>query len=113
MDNSKVNKLVDETLNSMDGAQRATPAPYLLTRINARLKDRRPTSSWDFLGQVLARPVTAFATIILVFLINLFIYTSNDNDPNGTSSSRNNPGLIDDYSMTNATAIYDLENLQQ
>ncbi len=33
----KINKLIEEALNSVDDAQRAEPRPFLLTRIHARM----------------------------------------------------------------------------
>ena len=42
MNPEKLNYLIEETLSSMDAAERATPAPYLLTRINARMQQDAP-----------------------------------------------------------------------
>ena len=45
MNTNKIAELVEETLNSMDGANRAGPAPYLLTRINAQM-GKQQLSTW-------------------------------------------------------------------
>ena len=37
--NEHINKLIEEALNSLDGAERATAKPYLFTRLNARMQN--------------------------------------------------------------------------
>ena len=66
MKNNKRAEMVEQTLNSMDGAERATPAPFLLTRINAKMNREQP-SAWERFGIFLSRPIIALTTI--AFLI--------------------------------------------
>jgi hypothetical protein len=42
----KINELIEQAINSTEGAARATPPPFLLTRINARL-NKSTASSWE------------------------------------------------------------------
>ena len=55
----RINKLIEEALNSVDDIRRAEPKPFLLTRINARM-NRVVESVWEKAGWFIARPVVAF-----------------------------------------------------
>ncbi|MEO7263900.1 MAG: hypothetical protein ABIW38_03260 [Ferruginibacter sp.] len=78
--NNRINKKqieekVEETLLSIEGMQRATPAPYLLTRINARKQEiaTRENSIWFRLGIMLSRPVVAVSCLLLLLLLNTVV----------------------------------------
>ncbi|RYY48353.1 MAG: hypothetical protein EOO06_10475 [Chitinophagaceae bacterium] len=114
MDKRKLTQLVDDTLNSMDDAGRAAPAPFLLTRIMAK-KDNmavNAASMWERVSAVIGRPVIAFPVIALVLLVNFFIIRS------AMSSGKPYPAEYskvssDDYSLSNATSLFDYENGQR
>ena len=110
MNKNKLAEMVEQTLNSMDGAERAEPAPFLLTRINAKMNRDLP-SAWERFGIFLSRPVITLATVAFLILFNLIIYTysSNSSDLN---SSQNLQVTADEYSMNNSSALFDLENIQ-
>ena len=55
-----INKLIDEALSSLDGAERATPKPYLFTRLNARMQ-KEPENSWDSDLKFISKPAIAVA----------------------------------------------------
>jgi hypothetical protein len=109
MNKTKLAQLVEETINSMNGAQRAEPAPYLLTRINARMNSQ-PVTGWERMGLFLARPGIALATLAFTVILNIVIYnysgTSKDSTITGAGIS------TEDYSMNNPSALFDLENIQ-
>ena len=44
--NENINKLIEEALNSVDDVKRAAPKPFLLTRINARMR-KETESAWE------------------------------------------------------------------
>ncbi|MEZ0542433.1 hypothetical protein [Fibrella arboris] len=65
---SNLDDEVDKTLRSIDGMERASPPPFFLTRVEARLAGRgtaRLASRW-FL-----RPAWVAASLGLVLLLNL------------------------------------------
>ena len=45
----QINKLIEEALNSVDNISRAEAKPYLLTRINARMR-KGTESAWEKAG---------------------------------------------------------------
>jgi hypothetical protein len=109
MNKTKLASLIDETIDSMNGAERAEPAPYLLTRLNARMNRQSPTA-WERISWFLARPGIAFATFACILIVNILIY----NYDNGSADTGvNTQASAEDYSMNNSTALFDLENIQQ
>ncbi|HSN61332.1 MAG TPA: hypothetical protein VLR49_10380 [Ferruginibacter sp.] len=109
MNKTKLATLVEETLESMNGAQRAEPAPYLLTRINAKLNREEP-SAWERISLFLSRPGIAIAAVAFLIILNLLIYsfTNSSIDIN----LQNLQGTADEYSMNNSSSLFDLENIQ-
>ena len=109
MNTNKIAKLLDETLNCMDGASRAEPAPYLLTRINAK-RGRQQLSTWERVGSLLGRPGVAFCLVIFLVVINLVIHGHGNTD--GSAAMQSTPVSVDEYSMNSSSALFDLENIQ-
>jgi hypothetical protein len=62
-----IEQLVDATLSSLDGIQRAQPAPFFRTRLMARLEAGRSSALYRFVGMI-SRPAFAI-TIAVVFLL--------------------------------------------
>ena len=111
MKKENIEKLVQETLSSLDGATRATPAPFLLTRINARMANRSDAASiWEKASWMLARPTVAFSVLVAVLLMNILIITSASNGAG--SNAQNVQVASDEYSMNTASSLYDFENAQ-
>ncbi len=109
MDTKKIDGLVAETINVMDTAQRAEPAAYLLTRINARMASQTP-SQWERMGAFLGRPAFALCVVIFLVFVNLVIYGYGDSFDN--TSLQGSQVAADEYSMNTSSAIFDLENIQ-
>ncbi len=108
MDNNKLAQLVNETMDSMAGAERATPAPFLLTRIHAALR-REEISYWERIILFICRPGVAVAAVLLVVILNLFMYTYSSS--NQVSRQTMN-SAAEEYSMINPAALFDIENTQ-
>ena len=109
MDKRKnLDHLSEEAINSADAIQRATPAPFLFTRINARL-NQAPESVWEKAGWFISRPAIAFAGLCLIIFINVFALTYHRSG-NATNEQVSNSNA-DEYSYTVAT-IYDIENTE-
>lgn len=108
MDQHKLAKLINETIDSMDASERATPAPFLLTRLHASLR-REEISNWERITVFLCRPGVAVAAVLMVLVLNFFMYTYS----NANQASFQTTGIsADEYSMINPAALFDIENTQ-
>lgn len=113
MEKNKLADLIESTINSMDGASKATPAPFLLTRINARMlaEKEESNSMWERVGMFLSRPGIALATFAFIIILNVLLYNFSDgNTMNSTLQSLQ--ASADENPMGNASALFDIENFQ-
>lgn len=106
--NEQINKLTDDALNSLDGAGRATPKPYLFTRLNTRMQNEKD-SAWDRALKFISRPAVALAGLCLVIAVNTFVLTSNTEK--ATTVTEEQYASIDEYSSP-ATVLNDIENIE-
>lgn len=107
--NDHIDKLIDAALNSTDGAGRASPKPYLFTRLKARL-DRGQESSWEKAARFIARPVVALAGLCLVISINALVIAYN-NTPASNNTGQDQLATTDEFT-TSVTALYYAENTE-
>jgi hypothetical protein len=103
---SNIDKLVDDALNSADGAERAAAKPYLFTRITARMQ-RSEDTYWEKAVRWISRPAVAIAGLCLVVGINVAVVVMNADD-NGAIADEQAMST-DDYANTVAK-LYDIEN---
>lgn len=107
MNSEQRKKLVEDTLNSLDGMERAEPQPFLYTRLTARLQ-RAPSNFWERSVRYLSRPVVAVACLLLVLAANGFALINRAN-----TSSEQTELLADDYSggdmNANASVFFDMD----
>lgn len=63
---------VDSTFNSLDGAQRAEPADFFFTRLQARMQQTGAgaVDIWDRFIAIISRPSVAITGIALVLGVN-------------------------------------------
>ncbi len=113
MEKNKLDKLVEETLNSMDAAGSAMPAPFLLTRIRARMDRESNPTAWEKIGAILTRPLVAFPALVMVLALNFWIIRSSVPDNSSSSASDYSKVSTDDYSLSTATSLFDFENGQR
>ncbi|HEY2721453.1 MAG TPA: hypothetical protein VGI82_07000 [Chitinophagaceae bacterium] len=103
-DRKHIGQEVEKTLNSLDGAKRATANPFLLTRIKAALqKDEKGfwSKSLTFVG----RPAFAFTTILVAILVNAVLFLEFKSEPSQQSSDGEQL-FANEYNLANNT-IYD------
>lgn len=62
----------EEIINSLDGIQRAEPAPFLYTRVHARLI-RNENSMVFTIFRYITKPSFVMALVMLIILINGYI----------------------------------------
>jgi len=71
-ESNDINRKVERALESLDGISKAAPAPFLYTRIKARMS-REEKTVWEKAGYFLARPIVAVAILFLVLGSNAYI----------------------------------------
>ncbi|MFN8250347.1 MAG: hypothetical protein U0V75_00600 [Ferruginibacter sp.] len=109
MNNDQLNKLVDDTLNSLDGVQPASPKPYLFTRLTARMQ-RKNDGAWDSALRFISRPAVAMACVLLVVAINVMVFTMHRQ--NIIPANSEDPiAAIDGYNGT-VSLLRDIENIE-
>lgn len=108
MNSKRFDALVEETINAMDGAEKASPAPFLLTRINAALQKQK-LSFWERISVFISRPGIAVGAVLLLIILNvgLYAYKKNSLLPRQITIT-----AADDYSMITPEALFDFENTQ-
>jgi hypothetical protein len=74
-DKRQIEQEVEKTLGSLDHVKRAGANPFLFTRIEAALKNEE-RRGWGRAVSFMARPVVAFATILLILLVNFAVFFS-------------------------------------
>ena len=110
-----IERKVQETLESLDGIQRAEPRPYFYTRVMARLQKDEKTI-WETMGSFLARPAVAVAGLCFILIFNavlLFrqdVNTSNANSP--VISSSEVMSTDNEYILASSSS-FEYENLDQ
>jgi uncharacterized membrane protein YdfJ with MMPL/SSD domain len=103
--NDHINQLVNQALNSADGAERASAKPFLFTRIQAAMQ-RRPETFWERAGRFIARPSVAIAGLCLVLAVNLAAVVNSSDKLDLQEEVTTN---TDDFSSTVAV-VYDIDN---
>jgi hypothetical protein len=63
---------IEAILNSFDGAEKASPTPFLYTRIMARMHEA-DENIWSRILQFITRPVFAVGITLVFLLINAYI----------------------------------------
>jgi hypothetical protein len=100
-----IEKLVNETLNSLDGIQKAEPRPFMVTRIMARMNQKEETI-WEKLIFLISKPAVAFATVILFIAINAFVLFNVSSD---SPSEAQEPTLVADSDFgLSVSSMYDI-----
>ena len=93
-----IEKMIGDALNSVDGAGRAEPRPFLLTRINARL-DRTTETAWERAGRFIARPVVVIAGLCLVIGINAAVVAYNNSTATDATMASNQQSIASDEAI--------------
>jgi len=109
--NKNIDGLIESALNSADDAKRATPAPFLLTRIHARLS-KKQQSIWDKVSVFISRPAFAVPALAIVLSINIAaIFFSGTN--NRSAATEQVSGDTADDLQFNGGSFYDIVNTTQ
>jgi hypothetical protein len=107
MEDKFIHKKIDEVMHSMDGIDRASPRPFLFTRLEARMQNEK--NIWVKLSSFVARPVIAFACICFVLIINAMVIFLINSPGNSLPQQGNELAAADEYSQVSST-LYEFEN---
>jgi hypothetical protein len=103
---------VEDTLNSLDGLQKASPGPFFYTRVLANLQ-KEQMSPWEIIFSFLTKPAVAFASLSLIILLNAGALLYQKSDSSAIAITDQNEQVnIDDYNTTVATNSYYNENIE-
>ncbi len=109
---SDLDKRIEETLNSLDGMQRATPQPWLFSRVKALLLRREEKTRWDAIGSFLSKPAVAIAGLFLVVALNGALLFNQGPDA-AAVAGQNDLQPNDSESLIASSSSFDYENLVQ
>ena len=104
--NQSFDKKIDEAMQSLDGIEKASPAPYFFTRLEARMQ--REKSAWERISSFVAKPVVAFVCICLIIVVNAAVILSSTAIVN-SSSQNSELATSDEYNSVSAQ-MYESEN---
>ena len=102
-----IQKKVDEAMDSVLGINRATPNPFLYTRVLARI-NREENSYWERMTRMISRPAIAFVTVSTILMLNLFVVI-NETSANNVKPNVPEVATADDLGTN---SFYDIENVQ-
>ena len=102
-----IHKKIDEVMHSMDDIKRASPRPFLFTRLEAGMQNEK--NIWEKMSSFVTRPVVAFACICFVLIINAMVIFLSKNSFNSFQKQGNEPAIADEYSQVSYT-LYEFEN---
>lgn len=107
MEDKFIHKKIEEVMHSMDGINRASPRPFLFTRLEARMQAEK--NIWVKLSSFVVRPVIAFTCICFVLIINAMVIFMVNNAGNSLAQQGNELATADEYSQV-SSALYEFEN---
>lgn len=107
--NPDFEKRIEETLNSLDGIQRAEPQPFFYTRVIGRLQ-REETNVWEATGKFLSRPAVVIAGLCVILVMNAVILFQQDNNSPSVSSIANEQVTDNEYILASSSS-FEYENL--
>jgi len=103
----------EDILGSLDKVRRATPQPYLFTRIKARMARGEEQVNQNS-RSIFARPAFVLAGLVLVLIVNAFIlFRQGSSTESSTLTGQNEQVTADNDYLMATTNSYDFENLEQ
>jgi hypothetical protein len=111
--NHNVQHKIDEALSSINALKKASPKPFLLTRVNAALNNGATENIWSQIAYYLKQPAIAVTAILLVLMVNIFVISRLRTDKRGVGNISKKAGNINDDFAINVSVMYDTENQEQ
>ena len=104
------NQWIEEAVASAGNIKRASPMPFLLTRINARL-DKAKVTVWNKAGWLIGRPSIAIPGLAILIFINVMAVVFTRPGPVPTPTEQSAQATGDEFNYEVAI-IYDIENIE-
>ena len=104
-----LNDKIDAALKSIDGLAKASPKPFLLTRINAALDNTAAETIWSRIAFFLKKPIVFGLTILLLIFINILVIKSIKNKSEIENFAKTATSQKYDFAI-NVSVLYDTEN---
>ena len=104
-----LNDKIDFILSSIDGIAKASPKPFLLTRINACLNNPVDETVWGRIAFFLKKPIVFGFTILLLLFINILVIKSIKNRSEIENITKTATTQKYDFAI-NVSVLYDTEN---
>ena len=108
MKKNNIQQKIGDTLESLNGIQQVSPAPFFYTRLKARL-EQAEKSIWESISSFISRPAIVFATICLVLLLNVTVlfrsHPAEMASPSADQSEQTLNNAYDVASSTNTTIL--------
>ena len=98
-------RTTEDILESLDGIRSASPAPFLYTRIRARM-DNRSRPIWERVSEGLARPWVATGLAVLLLVVNALIVLSGKDDASEPGAEEHLFATHTDYNI-HTTSFYE------
>ena len=102
---------IDNALKSLDGIAKASPKPYLFTRINARTNKASAETVWSQIAFYLKKPLVSGAAILLLLLLNFLVIKNINENGEKENIAKSAISQKDDFAI-NVSVLYDVENLE-
>lgn len=106
MDETNINKKVEDAMHSIDNIPKASPGPFFFTRLEARMLNEK--NVWNKMSSFFAKPAIAFACICLVIMINLAVIFTSINSQESYAQTGSETAAVDEYNQV-TTGLYELE----
>jgi len=100
--NQLLNNRIEETLSSIDGVERATPKPFLFTRVMAKIQATKETV-WEKAGSFISRPSFAIAGLSFIIVLNLIVITFHSKENNLKALRSMDSYSLNDMAIDNIT----------
>lgn len=90
---------INDILNSINNIQKATPKPYMYTRVIAKLQHNKNTI-WEKLYSFITKPLVAFGFILLLLVLNTAAILQDSGKEDKTDAEElviNNSDILTNY----------------
>lgn len=96
-------------MESMDSMEKASPKPFLLTRINAALNKTDTVTIWTKIAFFLKKPMVAAVAILLVLTVNIMVINNRKKLLEREGITKSIAPQKYDFAI-NVSVMYDTEN---
>jgi len=105
-----IEQRIDRALESLDGLQRAQPAPWFYTRLRARLERNEPVTVWERMGSFLSRPAVVVAGLCVILVANATILLKQPAAPAAPNTVAQSETVVESESLIASSSSFDYEN---